>query len=217
VEEAIVAKNQYRDKRWKKFRAEIIHLFEYQCLECGKHQNDGAVLQVHHKNYDSGRAIWDYGPDEVEALCKGCHARKHGKIMPQTNWVCVGDNDLGDLVGTCERCGNDLRYEFYVEHEIWSPLTVGTECCDQLTDTKIATYRKKYYERRIQFLSDKNWKKHEQKQFRIFGKQFIEIYERNKYYSVTIGKKVGKFPKPRSILRIKMYIYKILRCNFLKQ
>lgn len=203
-----MGKSQYRDKRWHAFRAAIGRFYEFRCLECEKGGGRGAVLQVHHKHYDPKRAIWDYEPHEVELLCRGCHAQKHGKIMPQSGWLCVGDNDLGDLIGECEYCGNDLRYEFFIEHDNWEPLTVGTNCCDKLTGNKIASERRRYFDRLAEFVADKNWHKTKNKQIRVFGKSVIEIEAKEHHYIVKIDELRGLFPTRSGVFYIKKYIYK---------
>ena len=148
---------QYRSKKWKAFRLEMIAINEHRCARCEKAQFEGAVLQIHHREYDASRAIWDYLPDEVEVVCKGCHAEIHGKIKPKTGWVCVAEDDLGDLSGECDHCGTNLRYVFLVMHENWEPMEVGTYCCDELTGDRVASDRRKYLEKRTRFCSSTRW------------------------------------------------------------
>lgn len=152
----------YRHVDWLKFREEVIKLDGGKCTRCDRSRADGVVLQVHHKAYVSGRMPWQYGHDECETLCKGCHAQEHGIIMPQADWVLVGSDDLGDLIGNCEYCGTDLRYVFAITHPKWGALAVGTDCCDRLTMTAEASeYHDKYVkarEARGRFLGSKRWR-----------------------------------------------------------
>lgn len=67
-------------------------------------------------------------------------------------------DDLGGLYGQCECCGTSLRHVFYVQHEKWEPMAVGTDCCDNLTGTTEATEHRKMLGRRKRFLSSKRWK-----------------------------------------------------------
>lgn len=130
----------YKEGQWKLFRNEIIELDGYMCRRCGRGR-DEVTLQVHHKVYKQGRKAWEYGYSDCETLCKGCHAQEHGLIQPKYGWECIGEEDLGDLIGLCENsgCGSHLRYSFTVYHPQWGTLEVGTLCCDYLTDSKAAS------------------------------------------------------------------------------
>lgn len=150
-------KNHYRHKLWIKFREEVIELDGFTCVRCGKSKENGAVLQVHHKKYNKGKAPWEYALNLCETLCKGCHASEHGIIRPENGWSLVEENDLGGLFGNCERCGTEIRYTYYIQHPHWEPITVGTVCCDDLTGTKVATEIRKFDERLKRFYSSKRW------------------------------------------------------------
>jgi hypothetical protein len=148
----------YHKAEWKAFRARRIELDGFKCVDCERYEFDGAVLQVHHKRYIKGNKPWDYAPDDCETLCKGCHAEKHGRIVPKSGWTYVCDDDLGDLSGTCEVCGTGLRYVFTISHDNWFDLEVGTICCDNLTGTKIASDKRKDVERKNRFVNSPRWK-----------------------------------------------------------
>jgi len=149
--------NQYRNNRWIKFREEIIELDGGACTRCRKSRESGFILQVHHKKYLPGKALWEYPLDLCETLCKGCHAAEHGEIRPETGWECVGDDDLGGLYGTCDRCNTEIRYVFFVQHPKWEPMAVGIICCDDLTGTKVASEKRKHEERLSRFIKSKRW------------------------------------------------------------
>lgn len=151
-------KNPYRSNRWITFREELIELDDGRCVRCEKTRNAGAVLQVHHKKYLSGKALWEYPFELCETLCKRCHAEEHGEIRPATGWECVGQDDLGGLYGACDRCGTEIRYVFFVQHPNWEPMSIGTICCDDLTGTKIASDSRKYDERLARFMKSKRWR-----------------------------------------------------------
>nr|VFK49489.1 MAG: hypothetical protein BECKTC1821D_GA0114238_10796 [Candidatus Kentron sp. TC] len=137
-------KNKYRSNRWIEFREELIELDGGACVRCGRRRDDGAVLQVHHKEYLKGKAPWEYPFGFFETLCRRCHAEEHGKIRPESGWEYVGEDDLGGLYGNCERCATEIRYVFFVQHPKWEPMAVGTICCDDLTGTKLASDKRKY-------------------------------------------------------------------------
>jgi len=145
------------NSQWREFRQSIIESDGHKCTICGA-SGDGVVLQVHHKKYISGRLPWDYASKDCMTLCRGCHAAEHGIIRPKFGWQYLGDEDLGDLIGNCERCGTDIRYAFYVYHENWGTLQVGTVCCDIMTETCVASDLVKYEERKERFINSKRWK-----------------------------------------------------------
>jgi ribosomal protein S27AE len=150
--------NEYRSADWKAFRNEVIRLDNYACTQCGKRAADGAVLHVHHKRYIQGRKPWDYPHNLCSTLCAGCHAVEHGHIPPQHGWTLVGTDDLGDLIGECERCGTALRHSYFVVHPKWRAMEVGTDCCDELTGTPVASEHRKYLDRRKRFVASPRWK-----------------------------------------------------------
>jgi hypothetical protein len=130
---------KYNDKRWIEFRKEVISIDKNACTQCGLSKIEGAILQVHHNIYIKGRDPWDYDIRDCKTVCKRCHAEIHGKIMPMKGWEYFSEEDLGDLIGECDKCGQSLRYMFTICHDDWGFLDVGTICCDNLTETKIAS------------------------------------------------------------------------------
>lgn len=157
----MVNTSPYRNSLWIEFRESVIELDGNKCSVCGR-SRDEVVLQVHHLKYIAGRKPWEYPAEECRTLCKGCHASEHGIIMPKFGWEYVGEEDLGDLIGTCDNCGSSLRHLFYIFHENWGTIGVGTHCCDTLTDSNIASNliesQKRYDERKKRFLTSKRWK-----------------------------------------------------------
>lgn len=147
----------YQNKLWKKYRAEIIESDGGVCVRCRRGPSQGATLQVHHKKYLSGKLPWEYPPNLCETLCKGCHAQEHGQIRPSSGWECIGEDDLGDLIGECELCGNAIRYVFLLEHPKWPLIEVGVVCCDHLTQTSMARDHMKYTRRLRNFVSSNRW------------------------------------------------------------
>jgi hypothetical protein len=151
----------YRRAEWVGFREENIRLHGGVCAKCSRGRSDNVVLQVHHKKYIPGRKPWEYPHDLCETLCKRCHAEEHGIIMPQSGWDLIGVNDLGDVIGTCERCGTAIRHVFLVQHEKWAALEVGETCCDNLTGTAIASDHmesmRRFDDRLKRFVSSSRW------------------------------------------------------------
>lgn len=148
--------NQYRHKNREAFREEIIEADGFSCAVCGR-SRDEVVLQVHHKEYLRGKLPWDYPHNLCETLCSGCHAREHGIIRPGHGWDLSCEDDLGDLLGSCELCGTSIRYVFHINHKHWEPMVVGTVCCDALTGTTEASEHRKTLERQKRFIHSKRW------------------------------------------------------------
>lgn len=144
--------------RWLEFRESIFEMDGYSCVKCSRSSPE-VVLQVHHKYYDHKKSPWDYPTSACETLCKGCHAREHGEIRPIDGWALYAQDDLGGLYGECECCHTSLRHVFYIQHEKWEPMAVGTDCCDNLTGTTEATEHRKLLDRKTRFLKSKRWKK----------------------------------------------------------
>jgi hypothetical protein len=179
----------YNKSEWKKFRDELIELDGYKCKEFGRSSTE-VILQVHHKNYIKGRLPWEYPLQECETLCKGCHSSKHGITKPQIGWEFVGEEDLGDLNGTCENCGASIRHSFLIQHENWGAMEVGTFCCDKLTDTNIASNllesQTSFKSRKQRFLSSKRWNFDNAKHSISQGSFKIEIVARDNFHFITI-------------------------------
>ena len=154
--------NPYNKEQWKVFRAEVIELDGKACCRCHKGEAEGAILQVHHKIYLPGRKPWEYPYEDCETLCKGCHSAEHGITRPKVGWEFAGQEDLGELCGSCEYCGTEIRHVFYIYHPHWEMMAVGTECCDHLTGTEIASNHmesvRRFESRRSRFMSSSRWK-----------------------------------------------------------
>jgi len=153
----------YNRNEWKEFRDNVIESDGFKCVTCLRSQNE-VTLQVHHKIYLKGKFPWEYGTENCETLCKGCHAAEHGIVQPKIGWEFIGQEDSGEFTGTCENsgCGATIRHKYLISHPNWKFLEVGTVCCDNLTDSEIASNRKeamsRYRSRKKRFLQSKRWK-----------------------------------------------------------
>lgn len=193
----------------------MLRLAGFFCEKCNKSQSDGAILQVHHKEYILGKAAWDYDYSLCEVLCKGCHARRHGRIMPLEGWVCVGDDDLGSLSGECDRCGTSLRYEFYITHPLWYDMTVGTDCCDELTGTKEASDKKRLIERRKSFCDKSRWSVLKEKHSRNFKSVSVDIVRADDGFSIVANGQLGRM-KFGDLLAAKIHVHGLFEGGELK-
>lgn len=150
----------YSDKSWKRYCSEQIKLHSGVCTDCLRSSKE-VVLQVHHIHYVKGRMPWEYSYDECEVLCRGCHAKEHGIIMPSKDWVLIGEDDLGGLDGECEKCHQELRYAHMITHPKWGTMIVGAQCCNNLTESTIGSESHadflNYINRRKTFIDSSKW------------------------------------------------------------
>lgn len=147
----------YHRPEWLAFRAQIIEHDGAICQICKRGLSDGVTLQVHHMVYHRGMLPWDYDPRECQTLCMYHHAERHGKVRPSDGWDFLMEDDLGDLVGSCEACGTSIRYVFHIDHPRWDSMAVGTNCCDRMTGTRTASDLRLKADRRQRFLTSDNW------------------------------------------------------------
>lgn len=187
----------YRHAKWHHFREQVIELDNGRCIRCLRNRADGAVLQVHHKKYIKGHLPWQYEYSDCETLCKGCHAKEHGIILPTSGWELVGIDDLGDLVGSCEYCDTDLRYIHLVTHPKWPAMEIGTDCCDKLTGTDEASQAHHEYLRvtgmRKRFLDSKRWSNLVPGEWRIKQKGInVCVIAHNSKFSISMNDHSGK-------------------------
>ena len=175
----------YQTGQWQAFRREVIELDGGRCRQCGRQEPD-VVLQVHHKIYIAERAPWQYDYHDCETLCKGCHAAEHGIIPPKSGWKYLGYEDLGNVSASCELCGSNFRYQFFVYHPSWGSMQVGSLCCNALTDNHIASAlvekHNKLEERKQRFVRSKRW-------ISISGREII----RQKGIRIEISPAEGKY------------------------
>ncbi len=74
------------------------------CDRCAKRKS----LQVHHKRYISGLALWEYDVSDLEVLCEDCHREQHG--LPPQKGVALRTKEE---VEAEERS----RHEFLLRHD----------------------------------------------------------------------------------------------------
>ena len=221
--------SNYRSKQWREFRVRIFTRDSWCCVVCGK-TFDEAELHLHHTRYLPGRAPWDYPDELLITLCKGCHAAEHGHIMPPSGWTYDSYNDLGDLSGECECCGNQLRYEHIIYHPSWGFLTVGEGCANRLTGSDEATeyekYRRQEADKLSRFIKSSRWR-HRKNGYFIDQDGFkIEIWD-NGYMNFRLvisfyNQKTDKWQKLNSEKRYpnleeaKIQAYKVITSGNLK-
>lgn len=186
-------RNIYVNEEWLSFSNKVKRRDGYRCLQCDRSQ-DQVTLQVHHEIYVAGKAPWEYALSDCLTLCKGCHAREHGLIQPQSGWSLLSITDLGDLEGICERtgCGTEIRFEHLTYHPKWGYLVVGSTCIEHLTqeDHLLSNNVIKLYKNISQFVHQSVWTKgftqkgaaylsttYKHHRIRIYGKEFRHSFQ----------------------------------------
>lgn len=66
---------QLKHPKWQRRRLEILQRADFRCESCNA---DDKTLHVHHKRYRAGAMAWEYGDDDLIALCEPCHQKQHG-------------------------------------------------------------------------------------------------------------------------------------------
>ena len=72
------------DPRWQRFRGKFLESiakdtdfgWKAECENCGLYDQIG-TLHVHHKRYIDGKEPWEYGFEDMCALCRTCHNGIH--------------------------------------------------------------------------------------------------------------------------------------------
>ncbi|MCE9608865.1 MAG: hypothetical protein K8R23_01425 [Chthoniobacter sp.] len=185
--------NLYRTKDWLTYRAACIEAADGVCQRCGESE----LLQVHHPEYISGRKPWEYPIEHCEVLCRGCHAREHGKILPKDGWEIMHsdleDNEPSDPV-PCANCEREIRWHVTVYHPEWGETIVGTECAENLSLGSEMVALLSYHRRINAFIRSPRWKPVADG-FVVRQKGYhVVVYEQDGAHWITIGAKIGKIP-----------------------
>lgn len=150
--------NDYKDRRieWLDYRAKVLKRRNFKCERCGATQN----LHVHHPEYGNGRKPWEYHVDFCELLCRGCHAKEHGKVPPDSNWILLFSdlefNCPSDPI-PCSACQRDITWHFTIFHPDWGEWVVGSGCAERLSLSAEAQYLQGYQRRMDTFLHSPRW------------------------------------------------------------
>lgn len=177
-------KVKYRDPEWFSFRREVIRLDGGKCVRCGSTEH----LHVHHKHYVEGKAPWEYPYNDCETLCRGCHAKEHGIIPPDSGWTYIGYDDNGDCSGTCERCKTPIRYEHTIFHPNWGEMVVGCGCADKLCGTNEFSEMERELHAEVKRLEKfrENWKQNGNRFSTVSHRFPITIIEENGFFMLSI-------------------------------
>lgn len=170
----------YNNPKWQEYRESIILRDGERCARCDRSRNFGAILQVHHLEYLPHKMPWEYPDHYCITLCKACHAEEHGKIPPRFGWSYIGFDDLGEDGGSnCEACGTEIRYQHWVRHEDWGMLSVGSVCCERMTDevraSEIEHSYKSNMQKQFRFVESPRWRETKKGNWRIRHKGHLLI------------------------------------------
>lgn len=184
----------YKQTRWKRFSQTIIEENDCCCSRCGRKETEGVTLQVHHKYYEQNKKPWEYPFSACEVLCKACHAKEHGHIMPTDGWEYIDYEDMDEPCVECEypNCTYEglLRYVHTVYHPKWGFLNVGCNHADKLTATNQASEKEKEEKRKQKdfekFLKEDKWIHSDNRYIREYSEFFIIIKHVAYHYVLTI-------------------------------
>lgn len=95
---AMTYSQQLADPRWQRRRLERLSVSNFSCDDCGSEVDQ---LHVHHRHYFKGRMAWEYDDNELQVLCKTCHAGHHKAetaVKEALSRSCMGDSVFSGLV-----------------------------------------------------------------------------------------------------------------------
>jgi hypothetical protein len=193
-----VNKNIYSHTEWVKFSKKVVARDNNKCVKCNRTSPE-VVLQAHHEVYTTNKPPWESALSDCITLCKGCHAREHGLIEPNSGWFLVSIDDLGAVSGICERlnCGSKIRYEHLTYHPKWGYKIVGSTCIEHLTqeDQNISSELLAIYHSISSFLHKVTWTIGQTNASRSYikakyGHDYIRIYGDELRYKFQLAIKV---------------------------
>jgi len=88
-----------RDPRWQKLRLKVLERDDWTCQSC---HDTTSPLNVHHKEYGTGKEPWDYAIDNFVTLCDACHARERNERYGLEKRLIVELRRAGVLTGDLE-------------------------------------------------------------------------------------------------------------------
>ena len=182
---------EYHNSSWKEKRNFILRRDQYTCQICGRTEEDGVTLQVHHLIYLANCKPWEYPNYAYITLCSGCHAAEHGHKIPTSGWIYDNEYDYGYYgAEQCQLCGADLRYVHVLHHPNWGSIMVGCECETKLlegdnTAVERKNEREKFAEKLKRFINSPMWKQKKNGYFYKKDGVIVRIWDNTKYYSIT--------------------------------
>lgn len=101
------------DPRWQRRRLEILNRSDFACESCGAKDK---TLHVHHKLYRKKAMPWEYGDDELTALCSDCHEQTEHWRTLLTEAIAKLDSGTLEMVvgfveGTVAHCDVSSNYD----------------------------------------------------------------------------------------------------------
>lgn len=206
---------KYRRKEWLEYRAKVLKRRGYQCERC----NSPRHLHIHHPEYAPGKDPWEYHVDFCELLCRGCHAREHDIIAPDSGWTLLysdlEQNCPSDPI-PCSACKREITWHFTIYHPEWGEWVVGSECAERLSLGIEAQYLQSYQRRMDTFLNSPRWKENPPSLWITQDKIFCAIRQLSGEIKVQIGKRNGTATYP-TVNDAKRRIFEVLELRKLSR
>lgn len=200
----------YRRREWYAFRERCLKRAGYCCAHCNRGQQV-VTLQVHHPHYGEDLAPWEYEEEFCEVLCKGCHAREHGIIKPDSGWILLhSDWETGEPSGDtrCEHCNSPMRWHNDLWHPDWGSITVGYDCAEKLGNPEVGVL-KGQYARKETFTRSPRWRTTSRGwRYKQDGRD-VFIFNKATHYTLRIDNKWGKLQYP-TVLAAKEKAFEVL-------
>ena len=96
-----------RDPRWQKARLLTMQRAGFACERCG---DKDTTLNVHHKNYKSGHAPWEYELNNFVCLCRDCHEIVHKQKEMINNLLPYTKIDIAELMSALVAHQENAQY-----------------------------------------------------------------------------------------------------------
>lgn len=96
-----------RDPRWQKARLLTMQRAGFACERCG---DKDTTLNVHHKNYKSGHAPWEYELNNFVCLCRDCHEIVHKQKEMINNLLPYTKIDISELMSALVAHQENAQY-----------------------------------------------------------------------------------------------------------
>lgn len=193
----------YRSPGWQAVKARMIEMAEGRCERCGKSRADGAVLQVHHHKYRPGARVWEYGIEELEVVCKGCHAVEHGIIRPWWGWAEDSVENLWPDTQDCDVCGTTIQHVHSISRPGWGSLEVGSDCAERMcsdgrSEPEDLEIRRRVARRRT-FLASPRWQVEDRRHTIVQKSIEIELCESGGEWRIRVLDQLGKRSWPDAL------------------
>lgn len=102
---------QINSPQWQRKRLDVFNERGFKCEKCG---NDKEQLNVHHKEYQKGKLIWEYPNSELMVLCKSCHTKIHDEQKGDKVALTFAERYLIERIRIINKFDEDTLYQLTV-------------------------------------------------------------------------------------------------------